>query len=80
MASLEQQLEEMAEEHGGEDGLLAEAKNEKDKLTRASVAARLKEVKADPDAADERQVLEAYLALLDARPRLPASSRPRRTP
>ena len=57
MASLEQQLEEMAEEHGGEDGLLADARNEKDKLTRASVAARLKEIRGDPEAADERQVL-----------------------
>lgn len=53
----------MAEEHGGEDGLLAEATNEKDKLTRASVAARLKEIKGDADAADERKVLKDYLAL-----------------
>ncbi len=59
----EQALEEMAEEHGGEEGLLAEAKNDKDKLTKASVAARLKEIKGDPDAADERQMLNDYLAL-----------------
>ena len=30
-------MEELAEEHGGEDGLLAEAKNDKDKLTKAIV-------------------------------------------
>jgi hypothetical protein len=36
----EQALEEMAEEHAGEEGMLAEAKNDKDKLTKASVAAR----------------------------------------
>ena len=29
-------MEEMAEEHGGEDGLLADAKNDKDKLTKAA--------------------------------------------
>jgi type I restriction enzyme M protein len=29
-------MEEMAEEHGGEDGLLEDAKNDKDKLTKAS--------------------------------------------
>ena len=35
-AALAQSLEELAEEHGGEDGLLVEAKNDKDKLTKAS--------------------------------------------
>ena len=38
VAASEQALEEMAEEHGGEDGLLEAAKNDKDKLTKASVA------------------------------------------
>ncbi|MCE9519746.1 MAG: type I restriction-modification system subunit M [Verrucomicrobia bacterium] len=63
LAALAQQMEEMVEEHGGEDGLLEDAKNDKDKITKASVAARLKEIKTDRDAADERKVLEAYLAL-----------------
>ena len=35
VAAIEQQMEEMAEEHGGEEGLLADAKNDKDKLTKA---------------------------------------------
>ncbi|WP_145136215.1 type I restriction-modification system subunit M [Roseomonas gilardii] len=65
LAALEQQMEEMAEEHGGEDGLLEEAKNDKDKLTKASVAARLKEIRTDRDAAEERQALQAYLALVE---------------
>jgi type I restriction enzyme M protein len=63
--ALEQQLEEIAEEHGGEGGLLEDAKNDKDKLTKASATARLKEIKTDMDAADERQELQAYLSLLD---------------
>jgi type I restriction enzyme M protein len=68
VAAIEQALEEMAEEHGGEEGLLEAAKNDKDKLTRASVAARLKAIKADPDGADgadECAALEQYLRLLD---------------
>ena len=65
IAALQQQLEEMAEEHGGEDGLLEDARNDKDKLTKASVAVRLKEIKADADAADERKALQDYLALAD---------------
>ncbi|SBS33693.1 Type I restriction enzyme EcoKI M protein [Marinomonas spartinae] len=37
-----QALESYLEEHGGDEGLLAEALNEKDKITKASVAARTK--------------------------------------
>jgi type I restriction enzyme M protein len=37
-----QALESYLEEHGGEDGLLVEALNDKDKITKASVAARTK--------------------------------------
>ena len=62
---LEQQLEEMAEDHGGEGGLLEEAKNDKDKLTKASATARLKEIKADKDATDEHQAIQEYLGLVE---------------
>jgi type I restriction enzyme M protein len=65
VAASEQALEEMAEEYGGEDGLLEAAKNDKDKLTKASVAARLKDIKGDTGAADERKVLNDYLALAE---------------
>jgi type I restriction enzyme M protein len=72
IAALEQVLEEMAEEHGGEDGLLAEAKNDKDKLTKASAAARLKDIGRDRrpggptnEDADERKVLQAYVKLAE---------------
>jgi type I restriction enzyme M protein len=59
-------MEEMAEEHGGEGGLLDEAKNDKDKLTKASVTAQFKAIdKADPDTADERVVLQEYLSLIE---------------
>jgi type I restriction enzyme M protein len=64
-AALEQQMEEMAEEQGCEGGLLEEAKTDKDKFTKASVTARLKEIRTDRDAADERQAVQAYLALIE---------------
>jgi type I restriction enzyme M protein len=64
-AALEQQLEEMAEEHGGEGGLLEEACNDKGKLTKPSAAARLREIRSEKEAADEQQVLMDYLALVD---------------
>ena len=61
IAALQQQIEELAEEHSGEGGLLEEARNDKDKLTKASVASRLKDIKNDKDAADERKVLKEYI-------------------
>jgi len=68
VAALEQQIEEMAEEQGGEEGLLAEAANDKGKITKAGVIARLKELKretSDEDANEEREGLESYLALVE---------------
>jgi type I restriction enzyme M protein len=65
LAPLQQQMQEMTEEHGGEEGLLADAVNDKGKLTKASVTARLKEIKGDAEAADERDVLNQYLALIE---------------
>lgn len=45
--AINRQMEEMDEEHGGEDGLLAEGKNEKGKLSAKSVKDRLKAIKGD---------------------------------
>src|SRR5260370_37185965 len=58
-------MEMMDEEHGGEGGLLEEAKNEKGKITKASVKARLKDIFAEPDTEDERTILNTYLDLLE---------------
>jgi type I restriction enzyme M protein len=65
VAALTQQLDELAEEHGAEGGLLEDARNDKDKLTKLSVAARLREIRSDAEAADERQMCEQYLALAE---------------
>jgi len=59
------QMEEIDEEHGGEDGLLADGKTDKGKLSKVSVAARLKEIKGDKEAADERKLLAEYLELIE---------------
>lgn len=59
------QLEEVEEEQGGEDGLLMDAKNDKDKVTPTSVKDRLKKIKGSKADADERAVLETYLKLTD---------------
>ena len=63
--AITREKEELEEEHGGEDGLLAEVTSDKGKISKGSVQARLKEISADKEAADEIEVLKAYLALLD---------------
>jgi len=63
VAALTQQIDELSEEHGGEGGALEDAKNDKDKLTKLSVAAYRRELAAD--ATDERQACERYLALAE---------------
>ncbi len=63
--AITRQTEELDEEHGGEGGLLEEAKNEKGKITRASINARLKDILTDLDATEERVMLNHYLHLLD---------------
>ncbi len=52
-------MTELEEEHGGEDGAFSEL----DKVNKANVAARLKEIKGDKDAKDEADVLNAWLKL-----------------
>jgi type I restriction enzyme M protein len=63
--AITRQMEELDEEHGGEDGLLFEAKAEKGKLTKVSVNARLKEIKRDKDAEDESMALYSYSVLIE---------------
>jgi len=63
--AISRQMEEMDEEHSGEDGLLFEAKIDKGKLTKTSVKARLANIKGDKEAAAERKTLEAYATLIE---------------
>ena len=53
------QLAEMEEEHGGEEGAFSEL----DKVNKANVTARLKEIKGDKTAKEEAAVLNAWLKL-----------------
>jgi type I restriction enzyme M protein len=52
-------LAELEEDHGGEDGAFAEL----DKVNKANVTARLKEVKGDKEAEDEAATLSKWLKL-----------------
>lgn len=60
---LGRQIEELEEEHSGEDGLLVESHTDVGKLTAASVKARFKTIKGDPEAKEELAVLRKWSAL-----------------
>ncbi len=68
LAVVEQELDEMFEEHGGEEGLLAEVvdgEGDKRKVVAKAVKPRLKAVGKDPEYDDESAVLKQYAVLLD---------------
>jgi type I restriction enzyme M protein len=54
-------LTELEEEHGGEEGYFAEL----EKLNKAFVSARIKEIHRDPEAADELMALREWLLISD---------------
>lgn len=59
-------LEEFVEEHGGEEGLLAEALNDKGKVSKGGVKDRLKAIEDETESDDERDALTRCLALIEA--------------
>jgi type I restriction enzyme M protein len=59
LESASAQLTELEEEHGGEEGAFAEL----DKVNKANVAARLKELKGDKEAVEEIAALDAWRKL-----------------
>lgn len=57
-------MEALQDEHGGDEGLLAEV-IDNDKISKANVQKRIKEIKTSEDDAEELAVLEKYLALFE---------------
>jgi type I restriction enzyme M protein len=65
LENLKQQMEELKEDYGGDEGLLTDVITDKGNITKKDIIARLKDIKHDPESADERAVIEKYLDLLD---------------
>jgi type I restriction enzyme M protein len=59
------ELDAIEEEHGGEEGLLLDAKNDKDKITATSAKDRLKAIKGNKNDAEEITLLEHFLKQSD---------------
>ena len=60
------ELEEFVEEHTGEEGLLEDAINDKGKITRSGVTARLKAIRHEPESDEERDALKHCRTLIEA--------------
>ena len=58
------QIDELSEEHSGEEGLLAEV-SDGGKINKGVVTTRLAQIRNDNDASDERIVLEKYFDLVE---------------
>ena len=75
LASIEQSMSELLEEHSGEDGSLSEViegEGDKQKVTAKAIKARQREIDNDPDYEDELKVLADYAKLLDQQSTLKA--------
>ena len=58
-------MEDLKNEYGDEEGLLAEVIDEKEKVSKSSVQSRIKEIKDDPEFSDELAVLKKYIDFFD---------------
>jgi len=60
-------MDELKEEHSGEDGLLEEVKDEKGNISKGNIKTRLKEIEGDGDVEtqDLASILNEYLALIE---------------
>jgi type I restriction enzyme M protein len=65
LEEVSQSMQELEEEHSGEDGPLAEAQSDAGNVTKTALKARLKEIKGSEDDTEELAVLEQYSALMD---------------
>jgi type I restriction enzyme M protein len=65
LSVVEQQMDELQEEHAGEEGLLEAVIDEKGKITAKSISTRLREIARDPVAGEERELLKCYAVLIE---------------
>jgi type I restriction enzyme M protein len=68
-------VEDLDEEHGGEEGLLFTARNPAGKLTAKGVRDRIREIARDKDAGEERAVLKDCLKAIEAEAEAASSAR-----
>jgi len=68
--ALQAKITEYEEEHGGDEGMLSEATNDKGKLTKTSAAHYMKEIKGDAEEREAYQLLEEIKSLFEEEAKL----------
>jgi len=63
LEAVKNQMDEFEEEHGGDEGVLNDARNDKGNLTQASLKQQIKELSRESDA-EERALLNGFLSLI----------------
>lgn len=66
LESKQSRLKEIEEENGGEDGLFGDF----ERINKATVSARLKEITSNKEASEEKKILEEYLQVSESIPEL----------
>src|SRR5690625_1785420 len=61
-----QKMDELEQEHAMEGGLLEEAMSDSGKVTKGNLTSRMKEIKGDPEEAEEYSILKEYKAAYEA--------------
>jgi len=63
---IERQLEELKEEHSGEEGILEDVKNEKGNITKKALQLKINELRWNPEEfKNDLKILQKYLGLMD---------------
>lgn len=62
---IERQMEELKEEHAGEEGILEEVKNENGNITKKDLQLKINELRWNPEFKDDLEILQKYLRLMD---------------
>ncbi len=60
-----QGMQDLADEHSGDEGLLEEVKSDAGNISKSNVTKRIKEIKGDLNFEDELKVIQEYLTQLD---------------
>lgn len=63
---IKRQKEELEGEHGGEEGALEEAKNDKGNITKGNLLRRIREMEKEEDAPEDLKIFQDYLDLIDS--------------
>ena len=58
-------MQDLADEHSGDEGLLEEVKSDAGNISKSNVTKRIKEIKGDLNFEDELKVIQEYLTQLD---------------